>query len=343
LLSLRCNILSLHILYYSNIFSEIILKMSEVDDRFVKRGLWTNWSQGPIMGKTITTDARTGTILIAMLAVLVTAAGSQLWNLLTFFYHQKRAARATNIPSDGLFWQQQALLRTLPSPISFAVDMVKLSFVWRKKSRALLIRCVGPAMLAILFGAATIASGIFSSLVVTTTGLEVLVDNASRLFERPLVGATLWTSRIVVLGSYTRLCYQNSTSLSALCRNTYISPAIKFEPVIVECPWNTSLCLSPAISMDSGYLDVNAGLGLNLKPSDKVRFRRKTTCNVLPMEGHIITRNASDYADMPSLTLFPGDRVMAVRYGERFNTLHAEDTFYASEFLMNQTTGYGLK
>jgi hypothetical protein len=30
----------------------------------VKRGLWTNWSKGTVMGKTITTEAQTGTVIV---------------------------------------------------------------------------------------------------------------------------------------------------------------------------------------------------------------------------------------------------------------------------------------
>jgi hypothetical protein len=46
--------------------------MSEVDARFIKRGLWTNVDRGNIMGKTITTDSTTGAIVIALMAVLST-------------------------------------------------------------------------------------------------------------------------------------------------------------------------------------------------------------------------------------------------------------------------------
>jgi hypothetical protein len=46
--------------------------MSEVDGRFVKRGLWTNLEHGKVMGKTITTDSTTGTIVIAVMAILST-------------------------------------------------------------------------------------------------------------------------------------------------------------------------------------------------------------------------------------------------------------------------------
>jgi hypothetical protein len=46
--------------------------MSEVDGRFVLKGVWTNLDHGNIMGRTLTTDTRTGVIIIALLAVMST-------------------------------------------------------------------------------------------------------------------------------------------------------------------------------------------------------------------------------------------------------------------------------
>jgi hypothetical protein len=46
--------------------------MSEVDGLYVKHGVWTNLDKGQIMGRTITTDTRTGIIIIAVVAVLST-------------------------------------------------------------------------------------------------------------------------------------------------------------------------------------------------------------------------------------------------------------------------------
>ncbi|KAH3977139.1 hypothetical protein HBH68_230820 [Parastagonospora nodorum] len=50
--------------------------MSELDSRFVKLGSWTNLEQGNVMGRTITTDSRTGAIVIAILAVMSTIASN---------------------------------------------------------------------------------------------------------------------------------------------------------------------------------------------------------------------------------------------------------------------------
>jgi len=46
--------------------------MSELDGRFVKLGAWTNLEQGKVMGRTITTDGKTGALVIAILAVMST-------------------------------------------------------------------------------------------------------------------------------------------------------------------------------------------------------------------------------------------------------------------------------
>jgi hypothetical protein len=46
--------------------------MTEIDRQYVKRGLWTNYDKGPVIGQTITTDTRTGSFVVALLAVLST-------------------------------------------------------------------------------------------------------------------------------------------------------------------------------------------------------------------------------------------------------------------------------
>lgn len=53
--------------------------MSELDGHFVKLGAWTNLEQGNVMGRTITTDSKTGAIVIAILAVISTI-GKRMFN-----------------------------------------------------------------------------------------------------------------------------------------------------------------------------------------------------------------------------------------------------------------------
>lgn len=50
--------------------------MTEVDSRYVKRGLWVDLDQGPVMGKTITTDTKSGTIVVAIVALMASIGES---------------------------------------------------------------------------------------------------------------------------------------------------------------------------------------------------------------------------------------------------------------------------
>ena len=104
--------------------------MSEVPTQYVKRGLWVNVDRGPIMGRTITTDVQTGTVVVALLAILVTAALSHLWNITLFALYQLR----NDVPTDGLGRQQQALLRGSRPPITMVADLLKLCLVWRERT-----------------------------------------------------------------------------------------------------------------------------------------------------------------------------------------------------------------
>lgn len=52
------------------------------------------------------------------------------------------------------------------------------------------------------------------------------------------------------------------------------------------------MCASSAIAFDSGLIDVNDAFGLNLQDTDRLRFRRRDVCAIVPTEGH--TRIASD-------------------------------------------------
>lgn len=106
--------------------------MSEVEAQFVKRGLWVNWSKGSVMGHTLTIDASISNVVVALLAICTSIGTAQLFNVAIFLYHQ---IRAHGEPSDGLYWQQQALLRTFPAPTALVADYMKLWWNWRTKTK----------------------------------------------------------------------------------------------------------------------------------------------------------------------------------------------------------------
>lgn len=265
--------------------------MSELDSQYVKRGYWVNHAHGPVMGQAITTDSKTGAIVIALLAVITTLGLDHLWHLLTFFYHQWHA---DGIAYDGLFRQQQSLLRTLPTPGALLVDSIKLGYAWRGIIKWSLFRSLFQSSVAFLFVAASLAVSIFSSYVVSSVNLEVLINS-------PLCGPLdpsddYWGTYLDAVGrdsqSYGPDCYKNG-SLPSRC-NIFSRPNIPFSMEPASCPFDSNICLSQAIALDSGLVDVNDAFGMNLGDSNRVRYRRRSVCTILPVEGYTrITLNPS--------------------------------------------------
>lgn len=116
--------------------------MSEIESRFVKKGYWLNQALGPVMGKTLTTDSRSGAIVIALLAGICALGLTHLWNLLVFGYHQLRADGRAR---DGLFRQQQSLYRYQQSHLQAQYmkltlsSKLKLEHIFSRMSRMTLI------------------------------------------------------------------------------------------------------------------------------------------------------------------------------------------------------------
>lgn len=324
--------------------------MSEVDSRFVKRGLWTRLDQGPITGRTITADVQAGTIVVALLAVLSSIGTAYLWNLVAFTIHQ---IRADGLPADGLFRQQQALLRALPTPGSLLADSIKMWLFWRKQVDRALVRSLMPILLGISFSVGTIAVGILSSYLVSGNNVQVLVSSP---FCAPLnIDPTVpdYTSNVyglraleakvaAISKSYADDCYQTNGTLPTHC-GIFIRPNIPFTQERVDCPFASEMCADmqqPAISFDSGLVDLNDGFGLNLASQDRVKFRRHTTCAILETVGHSSVINASDFPALGRPAL-PGEELLILHYGNiTYDTPWPNATFDHSLTMSNITRWY---
>lgn len=274
--------------------------MSELNSEFVKRGFWVNRARGSILGATLTTNTETGAIVVAILAVLTSLAMSHFWNLINFLWHQ---FRADGRPAEGLFRQQQALFRTLPSPGSSMTDSVKLLFAWKGKveSRGALGHSVLMTLVAFLFGLGTLAASIFSSYAVDGTNIEVLVSS-------PLCGLIYsGTSSPVALGErylskardagekYAGECYQPGSATPTRC-NVFSRPTIPLQVSTkdVPCPFSSKICTSSTVGYDTGLLDMNDVFGFNLNHNEGVKIRQKGRCAILSQEGRTRVVNNTD-------------------------------------------------
>lgn len=274
--------------------------MSELSSDLVHRGYWVNLSQGAFMGRTITTDTKTGVILVALLAVFTTLASNHLWNLFAFTLHQ---IRANGRVSDGLYRQQQALLRTFPSAGTLLWESLKLLHVWKgtrhrgKKERRALQHSLGQALVAVIFTAAFLAASVFSSSAISGTDIEILVQSPYCGLISPkseTSEADAYSSKVASFSTrYAEDCYIDDDKAPSRC-NIFVQPRLPMKVMNESCPFGESVCASQAVSIDSGLMDLNDAFGLNLKENDRMKLRTKLSCSVLSLENRTSLINASD-------------------------------------------------
>jgi hypothetical protein len=220
-------------------------------------------------------------------------------------------------------------------------DAVKLWWAWRKNADKPFLRSLMLAALALIFTAATVAASIFSSLIVTTGVVDVLVDS-------PLCGGintttAAWHSVKYYVdqtsGSYAEACYLNTTTLPIGC-SSFMQPNIPLQVENVPCPFlNTTWCnTTDAVRLDTGLIDVGKTFGLNLAAHERVSFRKRTTCTILPIEGAYDVVNVQDYPllqeDRPAL---PEEQVLIMYYGPTFSRQLPVATYIFSLFVSNTT------
>lgn len=150
---------------------------SELSTRYdVYVGTWTNWSRGPIFGATLTLHQQDGALLIAFLAFFVTIAGTSFWRLACFLLH---LVFSSEVPSDGLHHQRQAILRNSANAISGLSSLLQTGWAWRKTAKGPYRRTMPLVVFTALCIAAFATASGFSSKISTSIGNEVLLSGTT--------------------------------------------------------------------------------------------------------------------------------------------------------------------
>jgi len=109
-------------------------------------GFWINWDKGRVLGSTLTLTSRNGAIFLAFLVIFVGFVAAQSWKTARFLAHHHRLCRQLSVaegnakepppgvtrnPQNGLFYQQQLVLRNEASDQAAAWTFFSLARVWR--------------------------------------------------------------------------------------------------------------------------------------------------------------------------------------------------------------------
>lgn len=249
-------------------------------------GVWINWSRGRVLGSTLTLTARDGTVLVSFITFFFTIVGTQLWRALSFILHQSRVSPA---PRDGLFHQQQVVLRNSSTPAGAAWLFLQQGWYWKGRAKHHLLRSIPWLILSLLYialfaflsiyGASAIlkAAGDDRILVAHECGYLTVKDGEAgfnRLNARRR--ETIATANI-----YREQCYEGEPDPIAC--NLYAKPKLEWNETVEDCPFaGDDLCYKDnVLRLDTGWLDSNKDLGINTPYEDGLKYRRTTTCAVL--------------------------------------------------------------
>ncbi|KAL8691708.1 MAG: hypothetical protein Q9218_003122 [Villophora microphyllina] len=265
-------------------------------------GPWINWSHGAVRGSTITLSTRDGNILTSFLAILVTAAGAAVWKIASFWLHQLWSNKA---PQDGVHQQRQVILRNTNSAGGAAVHFLQLLWAWRKNAPGVALRSLPLAILALLNMVLFAVAGMLSSEVTSAAGNETLVISPSCGFQHSddfgTVQSSLgWRTKAVndtkAADSYARECY--GTVQDVFACGQYVRQSIPWKVnTNASCPFSEGICKegdSAAYEMDTGPIDSHGDLGINRPKSERISYRRVTTCSALHTKGYVTILNGSD-------------------------------------------------
>ena len=264
--------------------------MAALPSNRVSQGFWIDYTHGPVLGATITASSSHANLVIAILSVLVTLAGSHLWDLIAFI---RFWTGVSNQPRSALpHHQLQILVRNVPSPGAFLLEAASVGWSWRHHGALSSLASV--AALAILCSAGFLVAGIFVSQIVSTSGQEVLVHSDS-------CGWVSWRNETTDRNrdyqetifeqaiTYVRTCY-NQTGPVSQC-NIYVKPAVPIQEMThTGCPFPGICMNTSAVRLDTGLVDSNDVFGINADLDLRVKMQRVFTCAPIDGDRYSTTR-----------------------------------------------------
>ena len=314
-------------------------------------GPWINHKYGVIRGSTLTLSSRDGGLLLAFVALFVALAAGALWRMVAFVTHQVRAA---NVDRDGLHHQQQDVLRNTESPGKATWEFIQLLFYWRKRTDKAFVRSLSMVLLSLVCLAFIGAAGVLSARMVSGHGQDTLIisDNCG-----------LWTSKTpsandlsdlnlkliqdtLAADAYNRECY-GSSGVSSRCQQFYQKQLNFSTNLNASCPFSPEICSpnSTAVELDTGLLNSFDDFGWNTRKSQRVQWRKKTSCAILDRESYRTTVNVTAKGQQTDDSFQqygqPGDTVDFWNYGVQFNDTNS--TFWYNRHSVHDNIGYDLR
>lgn len=283
-------------------------------------------------------------MLLSALTTFVAIVGGSFWSLIAFTIHQLRAKTGDE---DGVYLQQQVVCRNANSAWSVIFELFRICGAWkaRRKRRAAPRRLVQRTFYAVIpplvVIAGFIAAGIFvgdltrptyegNNVKIRPTNCGIVVFNNTE--SQSVLQAVLlkYVNDTLAARAYARNCY-GTTSTPGAC-SQYPEQSLPYTQTDVACPFGMdstgkSLCsVDSAYHLDSGLLDTGDYLGINTAKSNRLLFRRSSTCSPINITTYAQQNNSTDAAGFVIYTYFLGPVDGVSNFTYQYNTHIADDS-----------------
>ncbi|ETS75787.1 hypothetical protein PFICI_12731 [Pestalotiopsis fici W106-1] len=269
-------------------------------DQHVHTGLWTDWSNGPVLGRTLTMSRSNGNLLIAFTASFVAFVATCFWRILCLAIHR---CCSSQDPRNALHGQRQVILRNSSSAESGLISLVRLSWAWRHLGPRRLLHLLFLSCLAATIAAAFTVAGGFSSVISSAVEDVVLIDSSNCGFigaptNASLIGPSLMfiSEQLNSAANYAQQCYSSNSSGVLGCSRFVRDKIPKLTMTNTSCPFENGLCRSndSNIMLDTGPINTNDVLGLNAPEGERSSYRSVLSCAPIVTDGYATQRNTSN-------------------------------------------------
>ena len=204
--------------------------------------------------------------------------------------------------------QQQVVLRNSNTAGSAAWQITQIVWRWRKITNQSKLQSLSLILLAVsnmvLFGIA----GVFSAEVTEAVGNGTLIQSPNCGYLLPdtnrpglssfeaITGANAMEANDTLAASaYSKACYGNTLGGSQ-CHQYPKSSIPWTNKTNAPCPFERNICKDGVggYEMDTGFIDSHETLGINSKASERIEYRKHTSCSVLRTREYAYDYNYTD-------------------------------------------------
>ncbi|KAF1833682.1 hypothetical protein BDW02DRAFT_371881 [Decorospora gaudefroyi] len=286
---------------------------------YVDIGLWDNHdlSTSPALRRVLTVPTRTGTIIITVLAILVTFTANRSWKIWRFVLHALLEAMARRLPNQTstTLRRHQAVLRNSETTGGAFLATMELLMAKRSDDRKARPLAGVMAVFTLLHWGLFLALGILTTQVnrgntVRSRATDAcgwwLPSTAVAQGEGATIGNPGTTSSVITAAelainqttaaeNYVRNCYTSVSATISEC-NIFAQQFFPHTTQMVPCPLrDTSLCIGPearALAVESGNISWS-DLGINWPHAKDLYVRRRSTFTPINGAPFRYNRNAS--------------------------------------------------